>query len=129
MTADEREKIGELNGTVRALERRLGKIEELIGKLDEKLDAMQLHVAPAAARLAEELASYRVDEAKWKVEVVGPLVEVVKKLERGEIAGDALASLRRSQRTARRWLVGLSVTVAIAVAGFVIDYLRIRYHT
>ena len=73
MTAGEQEKIGRLIGTVEAQERRLGKIEVCLSKLDEKLDAMQQHVAPVAAQLAKELAAYRVEEAKWKVEVVGPL--------------------------------------------------------
>lgn len=80
MTADEREKIGRLIGTAEAQERRLAAIEDALGKLDEKLDGMQQHVAPVAAQLAKELASYRVDEAKWKVEFVGPLRDKVDSL-------------------------------------------------
>jgi len=128
MTAGESKSIGILIGTVDGLQTRIGAIEELLKTLDDKLDGMQEHVAPVAAQLARELAAYKVDESKWRVEVVAPLVEAVKKLEKGGIAEEALGVLKSTQRRTRRWLIGLSVTVAIAVAGFVIDYLRIRFH-
>ncbi|MCK9628466.1 MAG: hypothetical protein M0R37_07730 [Bacteroidales bacterium] len=49
MTADEREKIGELIGTVKAQERRLGKIEEGISKINETISGMRENIMPACA--------------------------------------------------------------------------------
>ena len=36
-----------------------------------------LAAAPVAAQLAKELASYKVEEAKYKVDVIGPMKDTV----------------------------------------------------
>ena len=116
MTAAESEKIGALIEANRASERRLAAIEKWLAKLDEKLDVMQEHVAPVAAQLAKELASYRVEEAKWKVEVVGPLRDEVKHLS-ARLSDEQVLDIDKEERhrnrsSFRRWLLPFLATLA-----------------
>ena len=119
MTAGESKAIGILVGTVDGLKDRLGKIEKSLCKLDEKLDAMQLHVAPAAARLAEELAAYKVEEAKYKVDVIGPMREEVAHLS-ARLSDEQVVKLDRAERhnetsVFRRWLIPVLVSIVVIV--------------
>ena len=65
MTAEEREKIGELIGTVKAQERRLGKIEEALGKLDEKISGMRENIMPACATRFANLETRLDAPGRW----------------------------------------------------------------
>ena len=125
MTADEREKIGILIGTVKGQAIRLDKIERLLGDIDTKQDEMKEHVAPVAAQLAKELAAYKVDEAKYKVDVIGPMSEEVTHLG-GRLSDEQVIKLDRAERhhktsSFKRWLI--PVRIPIAVVGFQIAWL------
>ena len=124
MTADEREKIGILIGTISGLETRLGKIEKTLGCLDTKIDEMREHVAPVAAQLAKELASYKVEEAKYKVDVISPMREEVAHLG-ARLSDEQVIKLDRAERhhetsMFKRWLI--PVLVSIVVVGFQITW-------
>jgi hypothetical protein len=117
MTADEREKIGILTGTVDGVLTRLDKIEKLLDNIDTKQDEMKEHVAPVAAQLAKELAAYKVDEAKYKVDVINPMRQEVSHLA-GRLSDEQVIKIDREEQhdgssSFRRWLLPFLASIAL----------------
>jgi hypothetical protein len=86
VTADEKIEIGKLIGTVGAQNDRLKKIEDALLGLDAKLDELSAHGTAEARQLAIELAAYKATEAKWKTEIIQPLIDGVRSYQRFRLA-------------------------------------------